>query len=837
MEDALSALEREVTRIATSPYAVSLKNLHDITSRADACDIRSWAESHPSQIPVLASAVRDALQSWPYTLQILQKLCVSRDFRDEILLGEPALLDQILSKATVSVDGFEQYAGVCVSVLSEPLPEQLALPASGQTFFVHAFEKAAQSPSAATIERVYIMLDGACRGLPAILSRENLTRFEDHLFRILKTVNTVEDQSLSLLCLGIMTKMACATTSRASIARARWRSEAAQQFFTGAKAPKTMQLIVLRVIWACKGNVGIQHSEAYTSVRLGNEILKAVDTDLRNDWIRRNTPIVRKLHEKVLTSDARPELQLEALTFLGILAEVDSLPRQSISMYKALLLQSAKLPTNRRLLQRTLRASLQRFAVILLHHYLRITVEPWSQPSLAMRGLRLSILELVTLAREFSSVRRGVLLALSSNETSPLLEQFLRISVNANLESRCETSEACSTAFEAERWELGLAICSLLLKAALSAQSDEVGITTAVANALLDKQAAFAAAISRCQSLRSTSLNVPTIAKPLPNEKVMQQEQHYGRDWRQQLAADLRREARDREGTIIQTVGRICHDLEERCEKAEEPLREEQAKVRSLQERHDQLSLVVSKLETEAMDRSLYVDAIEVENTRQERDLQQSALKMTETLRKVGDLQGQLRETNASHERSLAELRYTNESRELEFAATLATKTDHISDQEEKVRDMEQSLRKLKDDLEETDRDRSRLKDSNTNLRNTVESMQQELESRRLSSTELQSDIERLTKAEEGLTSQMRGLQNSLQEKHVELERMQSEIHNLRGSSESAIEALKAQHLSELDGIVDTVRFVFNAPIPVSMADQGHRIRLLRLNLKRSYSK
>ncbi|KAK5013995.1 hypothetical protein LTR60_003580, partial [Cryomyces antarcticus] len=176
------------------------------------------------------------------------------------------------------------YAGVCVSVLSEPLPEQLALPASGQTFFVHAFEKAAQSPSAATIERVYIMLDGACRGLPAILSRENLTRFEDHLFRILKTVNTVEDQSLSLLCLGIMTKMACATTSRASIARARssddlddlspqssnppspsWRSEAAQQFFTGAKAPKTMQLIVLRVIWACKGNVGIQHSEAYTS--------------------------------------------------------------------------------------------------------------------------------------------------------------------------------------------------------------------------------------------------------------------------------------------------------------------------------------------------------------------------------------------------------------------------------------------------------------------------------------------------------------------------------------------------------------------------------------------
>ncbi|KAK5159645.1 hypothetical protein LTR04_004940 [Oleoguttula sp. CCFEE 6159] len=563
------------------------------------------------------------------------------------------------------------------------------------------------------------MLDGACRGLPAILSRENLTRFEDHLFRILKTVNTVEDQSLSLLCLGIMTKMACATTSRASIARARssddlddlspqssnppspsWRSEAAQQFFTGAKAPKTMQLIVLRVIWACKGNVGIQHSEAYTSVRLGNEILKAVDTDLRNDWIRRNTPIVRKLHEKVLTSDARPELQLE--------------PRFDEVSWK-----------------------------VLLHHYLRITVEPWSQPSLAMRGLRLSILELVTLAREFSS-------------------------------------------------------------AALSAQSDEVGITTAVANALLDKQAAFAAAISRCQSLRSTSLNVPTIAKPLPNEKVMQQEQHYGRDWRQQLAADLRREARDREGTIIQTVGRICHDLEERCEKAEEPLREEQAKVRSLQERHDQLSLVVSKLETEAMDRSLYVDAIEVENTRQERDLQQSALKMTETLRKVGDLQGQLRETNASHERSLAELRYTNESRELEFAATLATKTDHISDQEEKVRDMEQSLRKLKDDLEETDRDRSRLKDSNTNLRNTVESMQQELESRRLSSTELQSDIERLTKAEEGLTSQMRGLQNSLQEKHVELERMQSEIHNLRGSSESAIEALKAQHLSELDGIVDT---------------------------------
>ncbi|TKA65761.1 hypothetical protein B0A49_10795 [Cryomyces minteri] len=349
-----------------------------------------------------------------------------------------------------------------------------------------------------------------------------------------------------------------------------------------------MQLIVLRVIWACKGNVGIQHSEAYTSVRLGNEILKAVDTGLRNDWIRRNTPIVRKLHEKVLTSDARPELLLEALTFL---------------------------------------------------------------------------------------------------------------------------------------------------------------------------------------------------AKPLPNAKAMQHEQHYGRDWRQQLAADLQREARDREDTIIQTVGQICRDLEERCEQTEEPLREEQAKVRSLQQRHDQLSLVVSKLETEALDRSLYVDSIEVENTRQERDLQQFALKMAETLRKVEDLQEQLRETNASAERSLAELRYTNENRELDFAATLATKMEYIK---------------------EMDRDRSRLKDSNINLENTVESMQQELESRRLSCTELQSGIERLTKAEEGLSSQMRDLQNSLQEKRVELERMQSEVHNLRGSSETVIEALKAQHLSELDEIMDT---------------------------------
>jgi len=172
---------------------------------------------------------------------------------------------------------------------------------------------------------VQTLLAGGCRPLINILSDDVLRTFEQHVFTVLRDATDVENPLILLNCLAIMRilieggqkDVALSTSGGQCLAfpvpntpSRHWSPDAMRSFFDGVKAHKAVQLIVLRVIWACKATAEAQ-SEAYNCVRLANYILAGINDNVKQDWCAKNPAIERKLHEKSLGRDMSAELRFQ----------------------------------------------------------------------------------------------------------------------------------------------------------------------------------------------------------------------------------------------------------------------------------------------------------------------------------------------------------------------------------------------------------------------------------------------------------------------------------------------------------------------------------------------
>lgn len=247
--------------------------------------------------------------------------------RESALSEAPALLHDLLERANRSKQGFNEASKLCISLMSKRLPETVALPALAQSFFVKVFEIAVREPSIDTVEPVYILLRGACKELLEILPQSSLDDFRDHLTRMMRIVKSIDDQLLSLFCLAAIARVntqhldphtvseslrsdALSQESSHRAPSTRTRDEV-QRFYSGERASKTMHLLALQVIYACRGDHTISQTTTIKHVRLAREVASAVDSTARHTWAKGNPAIVRKLYEKVTQTPLYHAVQLE----------------------------------------------------------------------------------------------------------------------------------------------------------------------------------------------------------------------------------------------------------------------------------------------------------------------------------------------------------------------------------------------------------------------------------------------------------------------------------------------------------------------------------------------
>ena len=207
-------------------------------------------------------------------------------------------------------------------MLGATLPEDAPLPASAAVFFLRVVGTAVQAASASTIRPIYSMLVGVGPGLLDVMPETEVMQLQDRLVRLLRNV---DDQTANLLCLAIFARLftrsncpnpTAATPSQVATPRSittptdpssRYRT--IQQFFNQKRAMKTLDLVVLRVIFACSDSSNLSLEDSVESLQLANEIIGAIDIEEKGHWLRDNGPKIRKLYEKVLRVGLARELQ------------------------------------------------------------------------------------------------------------------------------------------------------------------------------------------------------------------------------------------------------------------------------------------------------------------------------------------------------------------------------------------------------------------------------------------------------------------------------------------------------------------------------------------------
>lgn len=172
--------------------------------------------------------------------------------------------------------------------------------------FIHSLiEDAVRTGSAESLDLVYALLGGGLASHCVNIATALLVDLQKLLLRQLKGSDDTSMKYLAILALLTSNAMPIAELAPATLSAP---VEAAKVFgnsvqghdYFAKKAAKTLDYVVLRVILA------FSQEDRAKDVQYANDILRAIHSDLRNDWLEKKSATVRKLYEKVLRPSLDP---------------------------------------------------------------------------------------------------------------------------------------------------------------------------------------------------------------------------------------------------------------------------------------------------------------------------------------------------------------------------------------------------------------------------------------------------------------------------------------------------------------------------------------------------
>ena len=198
-------------------------------------------------------------------------------------------------------------------------------------------------------------------------------------------------------------------------------------------------------------------------------------------------------------------------------------------------------------------------------------------------------------------------------------------------------------------------------------------------------------------------------------------------------------------------IGEICRDLERRCDEAERPYRDEQAKRLELRRQLEAVETEKGALERIAQQQRAELDVGEQERKMRTVELEE-ARKELKTLAR--DLQENQQETGrVISDAKIAEQLASCKSREqdLAYLATLTGKDDLIDEHSAKLDSAESHIDKLKFQLEEAAQDKSRLNESISVQKADIQGLNEDLAKAKAEISSKVAQIDRFRKSEADL--------------------------------------------------------------------------------------
>lgn len=339
-------------------------------------------------------------------------------------------------------------------------------------------------------------------------------------------------------------------------------------------------------------------------------------------------------------------------------------------------------------------------------------------------------------------LRRKVLYCLSTNEFSEPLQRFSAFTP-LSLHVEHDKYGVCPASYAKAQHNLFKELCCFLLQTGLRADDDESSLDGSLVTSLFHK-----AFDSSHASLKCKLFMLPTSFRNHDQVSLFEAgstpQELPSRQWRDQLANSLSRNAEYQHQHVVKTMNEVCRDLEARCDNAEQPLREEQARTADLRQKLEEAETRNAELASQDEERGHSLEGLRADAFHLKEEADAANERSKALLADLAVLQQDLERTKKQTARAAEESSEAARHQDLTYMAVIKGKDEECQKRSDRIEILEaqnsESSQRLADNQEQ---EATRL-DQMRHLEESLAKKTHEIEEAHALSRTLTTDIEQL---------------------------------------------------------------------------------------------
>lgn len=564
-----------------------------------------------------------------------------------------------------------------------------------------------------------------------------------------------------------------------------WKSSSARKILgTPKQMRKCMELTSLTVINLLQEGSHVSERDTIEGVKIATRTMHLIDEDTKRDWSRASglaKSAVSKVAEKILRPAISPDVQFACLCFYAAMAGDARLPEKILTRYDTLLLGLKERDSDPNTLRETLESSLTLYIPQMQEstlHQLLVKILEASGSSRPAELRNTGTLVKTLLNATTGPLPRLLASALCSTELQEPLQMFLR----TDFESSLGRGDTCDTSTNHLKRNLYTNTISMLLASLLAAGAAQYDSAARIGLALLTKQRTLPPLNLQCSHPKPSRRPSISLFEQgcTPATGIQRQ------DWRDTLSSELERHSRYQTDSVIRLYAQISQNLEDRCNTAEEPLRQEQAKVKELTSVNAQLKRQVEDLETKVSDQETYLNVLEDEKydltakmESLEADAKEAHQENNGLLVKLEELRGDFDRVNKEADESLRKAQEDLRAKEREFLSTMSAQEESLHSLDRHVGELSAQNEDFRNQVDALRAEKNSLDESYNTLQAEINALSRNLEDERDIRMRQAEETERLSAVQSNLEIQLATTKEKLEQSHNEFEDSEKKIAQL----------------------------------------------------------
>lgn len=342
-----------------------------------------------------------------------------------------------------------------------------------------------------------------------------------------------------------------------------------------------------------------------------------------------------------------------------------------------------------------------------------------------VQGATVIVNEIAVTASHHASFRSQVITALSDSGIQAGIESFLAYCTRTYEEyqaSFCPSHDSM-----VHRRCISATISMLLTIIVTAAPDQSPHIPSRLGIALVGKQGQLSVPAIQCtHTSRTLSSSVSLFEQECTPISGLPMQ-----DWRSRLKNELENQASYQQDSLIRAVAQICHDLENRCDTVEGPLRSERTKTTALMEELCLSRARVESLEQKRVDDNLFLGTLEAEKIRVEKD-------NDELSNRLKELRLELEKSSLQADTALHKAEEAYNCKEMHLRSIILQYEETIENYQKEQEELHERRAALSDQLAEQEARRCELADQYNDLQNRFEKEQGIVENQRQDHVQLE---------------------------------------------------------------------------------------------------